>query len=522
MSSTRRRPGYRLVFGSAGVLCVLLMAGVAAAGDSAAVPGLGAATWHPSWDLDLGLSSGLVSVMLVVAAALGATAVVAGLLAVRSSSFSLSPRNVSIAAVSAVVLLTALPPLGSADHLSYLAYGRIAAAGDDPYVVDPSTWRDGTDPVASAVQPPWQHTTSVYGPVSTAVQALAAWAGGGSLRLSVWFWQILCGLAFLLVAFTLDRITRDDPRARARTWVLWTLNPLLLGQVVLGGHLDVISVAFAIGAIALAARRPVAAGVLIGAAVGSKITFGLFALAILWGLRRRPLPQLARHIGVMTLAGLAVLVPAHLWSGPHTYDLLHKASRQVSLAAPWRLLTDQLDPVFGGSVRDVVAPVAMGLGALLVLLLLRRLRDHPTGVGTGEETASMARAAFALATGWLLMTPYSLPWYDSMVWAPLALLAPTLLDGALLARLLVLVLAYVPGRVVGMSVQVEDISLGFRKSVAPWLELAVVITVVVWTCLHWNDFRWWSRSRGSIMTDDEELASPSPSVGQRFDVGSTD
>jgi hypothetical protein len=500
---------------------VLLLAGVAAAGDSAAVPGLGPATWYPSWDLTLHPSSGLVTVLLVGAAGLGGVTLLAGL----RSDFSLTPRQVVLAAVSAVFLLTLLPPLGSADHLSYLAYGRIAAAGDDPYVVDPGTWRGGTDPVAGAIQPPWQHTTSVYGPVATAAQAVVAWAGGGSLRLTVWFWEILCGLAFLAVALALDRLTGHDPRARSRTWVLWTLNPLLLGQLVLGGHLDVIAVAFAIGAIALAARRPVPAGLLLGAAVGSKITFALFALAILWGLRERPRPELVRHVGVMALATLAVLVPAHLWSGRHTYDQLHQASRQVSLATPWRLVANPLDPMFGSTVRDVVGPVAMGLGAVLVLLLLRRLQTVPTGISEQEpETAAMARAAFALAAGWLLMTPYALPWYDSMVWAPLALLTPTLLDGALLVRLFVLVLAYIPGRVVGMSVRVEDITLGFRKSVAPWLELAVIVVVILWTLLRRNDFH--SRKSvvagGTTLNSDERRSSPESLRTNSTPAGPTD
>ncbi|GAB6900132.1 polyprenol phosphomannose-dependent alpha 1,6 mannosyltransferase MptB [Kineosporia succinea] len=494
----------------AGALCVLLLAGVAVAGDSAAVPGLGPATWYPSWDLGLGPSSGLVTVLLALAAVLGAVTVWRGLRGV-----DLRPRTVALAAVSVVLLFTVLPPLGSADHLSYLAYGRIAAAGDDPYVVDPGTWRGGTDPVAGAIQPPWQHTPSVYGPVSTAAQVLAVWVGGDSLRLTVWAWQIICGLAFLAVALVLDRLTRHDPSARARTWVVWTLNPLLLGQVVLGGHLDVIAVAFAVGALAAASHRPLLAGLLMGAAVSSKITIGLFALAIVWGLRHRPWGPLARHLGLMAVGGLVVVVPAHLWSGVHTYDRLQQASRQVSFATPWHLVTGLLDPVFGSGLRGVLGPLALVLAGVLGLLLLRRL--GPVAAATaGAETSSMARAALALGVGWLLTTTYSLPWYDCMVWAPLALLAPTLLDGALLARLFVLVLAYVPGRVVGMSEPVREITLGFRGAVAPWLELAVVLAVFVWTCLRWKDFRW----SGEIGTVDEaEQRGPSSSVS-RFDSGS--
>ena len=278
-------------------------------------------------------------------------------------------------------------------------------------------------------------------------------------------------------------------------------------EVNFGVAVDLLEIEFASGALALASRRPALAGLLIGAAVGRKITFGLFALAILWGLRERPLPELVRHVGVMTLAGLAVLVPAHLWTGAHTYDRLEAAGSQVSLATPWRLVTNELDPVFGSVVRDVVGLTALGLGAVLAVLLLRQVRRRPTGLAADEgETASMARAAVALTVGWLLLTPYSLPWYDSMVWAPLALLAPSLLDGALLARLFVLVLADVPGRVVGMSAQVEDITLGFRKSVAPWLELAVIVLVVAWTCLRPKHFRFAQVAAGPVapMVDDEE------------------
>ncbi len=73
------------VFSWSGAISVLLLAGVALAGDSAAVPGLGPATWYPSWDLGLGLNSGTVSAVLAVAAVLGAVAVVAGLRAVGGS-----------------------------------------------------------------------------------------------------------------------------------------------------------------------------------------------------------------------------------------------------------------------------------------------------------------------------------------------------------------------------------------------------------------------------------------------------
>ena len=81
-------------------------------------------------------------------------------------------------------LLTA--PIGSGDHTNYAAYGRIAMGGADPYVESPIKWRDGLDPVAGAVQAPWQDTPSVYGPVATAFQSLCSALGGDNLRDTVW------------------------------------------------------------------------------------------------------------------------------------------------------------------------------------------------------------------------------------------------------------------------------------------------------------------------------------------------
>jgi hypothetical protein len=63
----------------------------------------------------------------------------------------------------------------------------------------------------------------------------------------------------------------------------------------------------------------------------------------------------------------------------------------------------------------------------------------------------------------------------------LPLMLPTVLDGILLARLTVMAMAYVPGRVVAMSPAVESLTLGFRKVVGPltawlvWLAIAHVV-----------------------------------------------
>lgn len=464
----------------AGTVAVLLLAGTAAMGESAAVPGLGPHTALPPWDAALHPPSLVVTVLLVVAYGLGALAVALGLRAsgdARNGSPA-GPRRVAAAAVAAVALLVVVPPLGSADHLSYAAYGRIAAAGDDPYVVHPDRWRGGHDPVAGAVQPPWRSTPSVYGPVATGVQAVVAEVGGGSLRRTVWLWQLVAGAAFLAVGAMLDMLTRHDSRARARAAVIWTLNPVLLGQLVLGAHVDVLAAAFAVGVIVFAVRAPLVAGVLLGAAAGTKLPYAVVGLAALWALHTLPRPRLLRHAALGAAGALLVLVPAHLLAGPHVLDQLANAGRMVSLATPWRPVVDGLGLLVGpDTTRAAVTPVA-GLLALWLVWRLARRFPWPAELTGAAEIAGAARAAVVLSTAWVLTAPYALPWYDALVWAPLALAGASWLDGVLLVRLLTLAVAYVPGRVVGMSPEVQAVTLAVRSWVAPVVAVAVLVVVV--------------------------------------------
>ncbi len=446
----------------AGVLALLsaaLLIGTSALGPSAASPSLGPATALPPYALGVGASSGLVTVLLVVAYLAGGTAVALGLWAAHRGA--VVPRSWLVAAGCVAAAAVLVPPLGSADHLSYAAYGRIAVQGGDPYVVPPVSWAGGLDPVTSAVEDPWTRTPSVYGPVATGVQALTSLVGGDSLRLTVWLWQLVCLASWLAVWVLLRR------RGRSRGAWLWLLNPVLLGLLVVGAHVDVLAAALGLGALVLLRRRPLLAGVLLGASVGVKLTFGLLAPAIVYALWRnrsgwRPL--------LLGLAGAAVvLVPSYVVAGPHAFDQLGQARRFVSLATPWRLLVDAY------AARGLVLLVWPMVAVVLVLLLARAVGRRPAG---SDVTADAARAAVILGGAYVLAAPYSLPWYDALPWAPLAL-ATAGLDVLLLVRLVVLALAYVPGRVAGMSPRVHDLTLGYRREVAPWLAIALLLWLVV-------------------------------------------
>ena len=120
----------------------------------------------------------------------------------------------------AVAALALVPPFGSSDHLSYAAYGRMAVTGHDPYTTTPAALARLGDPVARAVED-WRNSPSVYGPLATAGQALAALIGGTSARLTVFVLGLLNAAAFAGTGLLLHRLARGDraPPAAGRAAV---------------------------------------------------------------------------------------------------------------------------------------------------------------------------------------------------------------------------------------------------------------------------------------------------------------
>jgi hypothetical protein len=486
MTTTARE---RLATGALGVSFGLLFL-VGLAGPSAARPGLGSRGWAPGDLLPWAPGAALVTALLWAAYLTGA-----GGVALRAS------RPVAVRALrwrwplllAAGALLSS--PFGSADHTNYAAYGRIAAQGGDPYLTPPIAWHGGHDPVTGLVEPPWTTTVSVYGPFATAVQALTSLLGGDSMRQTVWLWQVVIVLAWLGVRALLLHAGASGGRVD----LLWTLNPLVFGIGVLGAHVDLLAAALALAAVVVLRRDTVlvaaASGVLAGLAVSTKVTYGLVVVAVpvAWWLHRRS--GFAGRTTTFALGALVVVVPLHLWAGPHVFEQLNRARRSISLATPWRLVLQLLEGPLGQSAaRTVVTWLALAVFVLLTVVLVRL----SSGLAPTSVVGSAARGLFVLTTAYTLAAPYSLPWYALLTWATLPVLAASLLDQALLAHLLALAVAYVPGRVVGLTAGVERVTLWVRRSLAPYAVL------LVWVWLTLAAVRAWRRS-----------ASPRPRVPAR-------
>ncbi len=425
---------------------ILVMIVISAAGPNVSVPAMRRAGGPPWWHA-LHLTTTFVTVSLWAAMALGCAGVIAGLVAVARGARP-PVRPVLAAAFLAAVVLTVLPAAGSTDSISYAASGRTAVIGHSPYVMTPLQLQRAGDPVGRQIPTreipsSWMNAVSVYGPVATAAEWSAAELGGTSLaRITFWL-KLEEAAAFGAVVLILDRLLRGDPEMRLRAHLLWSVNPLLLWEIVAGGHIDGLAVVFGLlGVAALRARTPqegssprpeiqiggaALAGLLIGVATGIKVEYALLGLAVAWACRRSVKALTAAAAGFLVVIG-----PAYLAAGTPAIKVLITRSTGITWDTMYQLFWR---PVLGytqfsvSSVPPHLELVAYLLFAAVALLALLRFPDRVPG-------RPAVAPALALSLAWLFVTPFQRPWYDVMAISLLALYSASWLDWVVLIRLL--------------------------------------------------------------------------------------
>ncbi|NUR89494.1 MAG: polyprenol phosphomannose-dependent alpha 1,6 mannosyltransferase MptB, partial [Nonomuraea sp.] len=431
-------------------------------GPSSFVPALGGPAWQPPYSLDLHPDPHLMVLLATAAIVLGAAGVMLGLRAI-----ALPPRALVTLGSLAAAVLAFLPPSGSADHLNYAAYGRMVVLGLSPYThgaVDLPA-----DPIASAVEQPWREEPSVYGPAATAVQALASWVGGDSMRLTIFVLALVNAAAFIATGLLIDRFTRDDPAARTRAALLWTANPLLLYHLVAGMHIDTLAIACMVAGL-LARGNLVRSGLLLGLGVAIKLNAGIVALGPAWELRRRP-----GRLAVMAGTAVAVVALGYALTGTQALAPVTRTSKSVSLASYWKLVQGWLQTVIGtgSAYRGEIQIGSLAVMVLLGWLLFRWASARSAELGAPE-------VAVIVAVAYVFGTPYVLPWYDGLAFGVLALVAASALDTFVVAHLLVLSLAYLPARVEGQAGDLGWLTGVVRAQIAPWLVLVLTAGLGWW------------------------------------------
>jgi hypothetical protein len=334
----------------------------------------------------------------------------AGMLWAHSQGWRPNPRHLFLASAAIVAVMVSLTPVGSSDTASYAAYGRIASLGRDPYTHSPLYWLGRHSMYYQVVGAAWKKQASVYGPFATFIQSFAASIGRADVASTIWVLMILNGLVFIGVGWLLLR-TSDDP---IRATLFWTANPVLIQQLVSGGHLDTFVAAAAICSIQVARRvsgkgGDVLIGILIGLAVGIKLNAVLIGVGLAW-------PLLLRREWMRTtrIAAVALVTAALQYSfyGLAAFKPLLGGVKWVLLPSPWRLV-QMAGAALGGTnagmatVIGFLWPIAMVVVAWLIYQ--RISSDQPREVV----------APFALTFAWILVAPWVFPWYTAIAWVTL-------------------------------------------------------------------------------------------------------
>jgi hypothetical protein len=335
----------------------------------------------------------------------------------NSRGWTPSPRKVFAAATAVVAVLVNITPAGSADVASYATYGRIASLGLNPYTFTPFHLPGGThNPYTAIVSPIWQNTPSVYGPVATGMHLMAALIGGTRPWLTIWILMIVTGVAFVATGYILLRSAANPVRAV----LMWAANPLLIVELVMGGHLDTFLALLAVMAVVLYRRAPsvrndILIGLLCGGVAAIKINAVLVGLGIgVAMIHDRAWLRLTRA----AIAGAVTLAALYLFTwGPSALLPLSGTSKMVMSPSVWQFVQIVVQHLFGNTALKDVTGVFGFLWPVLTLALAWYLYNR-----LSPDVPTVVAGTCALTFAWVIVYTWSLPWYTSPAWVTLALL----------------------------------------------------------------------------------------------------
>jgi hypothetical protein len=481
--STGKRPALARWATAAIIVAVIMMVGASLVRGSWMPPAIVMPHLGPPWEIARHVPARYVIPAVWFAGALGGAGVIAALAALRRGQ-SLPVRTLVVTGLLGVAALTVLPPVGSTDALDYAVYGHIAALGHSPYVMVPAQYQALAH--VKGVPGGWSHIPSVYGPLATFEQLVAAkLAGARSLARTVFWLKLVNAVVFAGVALAADRLLRGDPVARARAHVLWTVNPLLLWNLIAAGHVDLVAAGVGLAGLLIADRwvtgppagRALAAGVCAGTAIDIKANYALFLLAICWAFRHE-----LRELLVAVAGAILVLLPSYAAVG------------LPGLKAPVSRAADVTGYGFYGFYGPFLHHVGLNLkyaaiaaACLLIPVAWLTITRLPAGLSVGVREGQAVRAALALGLTWLLLWPDQFAWYSVMILCALIFYPATRLDWLAMAWLTALTVADMPGRGLHQTRIVgtlpRELQKQFLQHLAPLVMLVTAVALVV-LCLN--------------------------------------
>lgn len=311
------------------------------------------------------------------------------------------------------------PPLLSLDAYSYLAQGRLAAIGLDPYRHGPAAlssgvWLQGVDPF-------WRHSLSPYGPLVVLLEHTATLTGNPVASLVLLHLLALLCLSVLAISF----MFLISPSHRPAGLLLGVVNPLVLLQLLGAAHWEALMVALLAAALLAWYRlHPLTAICLASAAASVKLpaAFAVVVLLVLYVLAEGPRRRL-RAAAAATVAAVAPWTTLALWV-PNSLGFLGALSTPLggrTLYAPTTLLAEAVAKLAALSGVGVpfdpllslcrVAGLLLAAVTCLMLLVTVNRRSAAATIGTGLLVVA-------------LLGPVLYPWYGTWGLIPLVIAYP--------------------------------------------------------------------------------------------------
>ena len=327
-----------------------------------------------------------------------------------------SRRGLLIVAAAWALPLALAPPLFSRDVYSYLAQGTILRLGHNPYHTAPAALAGlGHPHMLAAVSEFWRHTTAPYGPLFLGLVALITAVVGSHLVAGVLLIRALGLIGAVLLAIYVPRLARSlgtDPR---RALWLGLLSPLVMLELIAGGHNDLLMAGLLAAGVAYALDGRPMLGIAIcalAATVKVPALAGVAFIAVAWGREERGRGAPARFLAGAALITVVVLGAVTLVTGVGVDWLstaLFSTPAKVRLAITpatglgytlASLLSDVGIAVSHRGLEGVLGVIGFVLVAMAGVVLLARVR-------IGRLVASLGAFLLIAAAG----GPAAWPWY---------------------------------------------------------------------------------------------------------------
>lgn len=156
----------------------------------------------------------------------------------RINLFQISSKLIFGFAILFNLTLVLIPPIASDDVFSYISESRVVSKyRSNPYYVPYDEFKH--DILYSKIKTVWSKDVTNYGPLFTAFGTIFTFVGGDNLLLNVYLFKIVFVALNLLVAWLIFKVTKSKT-----SLILYSWNPLILFEISLNAHNDILMVAF--------------------------------------------------------------------------------------------------------------------------------------------------------------------------------------------------------------------------------------------------------------------------------------